>query len=321
MTVDAVPTLRADTRTLHGWFDHDLPPVLTVDPGTTVRFETLDSGWFLEPDTGGDVADRRRAPGYTPDAGHALTGPVQVRGARAGQVLAVRVDSVVPASWGTAYAGLAGTAWNARLGITGPAVHGWAIDVAAGTARNQHGHTVAVRPFLGIIGMPPAEPGRHSTIPPRWHGGNLDCRELVAGSTLYLPIPVDGALLSVGDAHAAQGDGEVCVTGIECPMYAALRFDLHKSRNLPASQFATPGPLTPKVEGAGWYATMGVNEDLMQAAKDSLRAMVEHVSTTYHIEPVEAYVLASLVVDLKISEIVDRPNWIVSSYLPLAIFG
>ena len=148
----------------------------------------------------------------------------------------------------------------------------------------------------------------------------MDTRHLTRGSRLFLPVQVPGGLFSVGDAHAAQGDGEVCVTGIECPMYAALRFDLHKGRNLPAPQFATPSPLTPRVEGAGWYATMGVNPDLMQAAKDSLRAMVEHISTTYHVEPVEAYVLASLVVDLKISEIVDQPNWIVSSYLPLAIF-
>jgi acetamidase/formamidase len=104
-------------------------------------------------------------------------------------------------------------------------------------------------------------------------------------------------------------------------MYAVLRFDLIKGKSIPAPQFRTPGPLTPLVEERGWYATMGANEDLMQAAKDSLRAMVEHVSTTYGLEPVEAYVLASLVVDLKISEIVDQSNWIVSSYLPLAIFG
>jgi acetamidase/formamidase len=104
-------------------------------------------------------------------------------------------------------------------------------------------------------------------------------------------------------------------------MYAALRFDLIKGRSILAPQFQTRGPLTPLVEEAGWYATMGVNEDLMQAAKDSLRAMVEHISAAYSMEPVEAYVLASLVVDLKISEIVDQPNWIVSSYLPLAIFG
>ena len=148
----------------------------------------------------------------------------------------------------------------------------------------------------------------------------MDTRHLTRGSRLFLPVQVPGALFSVGDAHAAQGDGEVCVTGIECPMYAALRFDLHKGRSLPAPQFMTEGPLTPGVDRGGWYATMGVNPDLMQAAKDSLRAMVDYISTTYHLEPVEAYVLASLAVDLKISEIVDQPNWIVSSYLPLSIF-
>jgi acetamidase/formamidase len=104
-------------------------------------------------------------------------------------------------------------------------------------------------------------------------------------------------------------------------MYAALRFDLIKGRSIKAPQFQTTGPLTPLVDEAGWYATMGVDQDLMQAAKDSLRAMVEHISAAYGMEPVEAYLLASLVVDLKISEIVDQPNWIVSSYLPLAIFG
>ena len=163
----AVPTLEPDARTLHGWFDRDLPPALTVDPGTTVRFRTLDSGWFVEPDNGGDVATRRRAPEHTPDAGHALTGPVEVRGARPGQVLEIRVDDVVPASWGTTYAGLRSTAWNARLGLTEPAVHRWMLDVAAGTATNQHGHAVALQPFLAVMGMPQAEPGRNSTIPPR----------------------------------------------------------------------------------------------------------------------------------------------------------
>ena len=158
-------------------------------------------------------------------------------------------------------------------------------------------------------------------MPPGPFGGNMDTRHLTKGSILHLPVQHAGALFSCGDAHAAQGDGEVCVTGIESPVYAALRFDLIKGRSIPAPQFQTPGPLTPLVDEAGWYATMGVNEDLMQAAKDSLRAMVEHISTTYGLEPVEAYVLASLVVDLKISEIVDQPNWIVSSYLPLAIFG
>ncbi len=298
--MDAVPTLRADTRTLHGWFDRDLPPVLTVDPGTTVRFETLDSGWFLEPDTGGDVADRRRAPGYTPGTGHALTGPVEVRGARAGQVLEVRVDAVVPAPWGTAYAGLGGTAWDARLGMTAPAVHGWRIDAAAGTARNQHGHTVAVRPFLGVIGMPPAEPGRHSTIPPRWHGGNLDCRELVAGSTLYLPIPVDGALLSVGDAHAAQGDGEVSGTAIECGAERAdLTLDVRD--DLFGRPLATPVASTP----AGWVC-LGIGDDLDEAAAEAVDAVLELMGALYGVTRADAMALAGVVVDLRVTQVANR---------------
>ncbi len=171
------------------------------------------------------------------------------------------------------------------------------------------------------MGVSPADTTEKPVImPPGPFGGNMDTRHITKGARLYLPVQVPGALFSCGDAHAAQGDGEVCVTGIESPMYAALRFNLIKGRSIPAPQFVTPGLLTPKSEGAGWYATMGIGPDLMQATKDSMRAMVEHVSTTYHMEPVEAYVLASLAVDLKISEVVDQPNWIVSSYLPLALF-
>jgi acetamidase/formamidase len=180
---------------------------------------------------------------------------------------------------------------------------------------------IPIEPFFGTMGVSPSGSEKPVIMPPGPFGGNMDTRHITKGSILYLPVQHAGALFSCGDAHAAQGDGEVCVTGIESPMYAALRFDLIKGKSIPAPQFQTPGPLTPLVEDVGWYATMGVNGDLMQAAKDSLRAMVEHISTTYKIEPIEAYVLASLVVDLKISEIVDQPNWIVSSYLPLAIFG
>ncbi|HEV2742073.1 MAG TPA: acetamidase/formamidase family protein, partial [Rubrobacter sp.] len=180
---------------------------------------------------------------------------------------------------------------------------------------------VPIEPFFGTMGVSPTGPEKPVIMPPGPFGGNMDTRHITKGSVLYLPVQHAEALFSCGDAHAAQGAGEVCVTGIECPMYAALRFDLIKGKNIPAPQFQTPGPLTPLVDDGGWYATMGVNTDLMQATKDSVRAMVEHISTTYGIEPVEAYVLASLVVDLKISEVVDAPNWIVSSYLPLAIFG
>jgi acetamidase/formamidase len=157
-------------------------------------------------------------------------------------------------------------------------------------------------------------------MPPGPFGGNLDTRHLTRGSRLFLPVECPGALFSCGDAHAAQGDGEVCVTGIESPMYSVLRFELHKGYGIPSPQFQTPGELTPFSEGSGWYATTGVGPDLMQAAKEAVRAMIGHLGREHGMEPQEAYALCSLAVDLKISEVVDQPNWIVSAYLPLSIF-
>ena len=291
------PHLEPTARTLHGWFDRDLEPVLTVDPGTTVRFRTLDSGWSAGPWTG----ERRRVPEWREGVAHALTGPVAITGARPGMVLEVRIDAVVPGTWGTTYAGVRSTAWNARLGIDAPAVHAWQIDATAGTARNQHGHTVAVRPFLGVIGMPPPEPGRHSTVPPYWHGGNLDCRELVAGSTLYLPVPVDGGLLSVGDGHAAQGDGEVSGTAIECPMQRVdLTLDLcgHLFGDRPLT---TPVARTP----AGWV-TMGLGDDLDEAAAEAMDAMLDLLGALHGVGRPDALALASVAVDLRVSQVANQ---------------
>jgi acetamidase/formamidase len=296
MKKDPPASLEPDARTLHGWFDRDLPPVLTVDPGTTVRFVTLDSGWSAGPHTGGE---RRRVPEHTAGAGHALTGPVEVRGARPGDVLAVRVDDVVPGPWGTTYAGTRATAWNVRLGVEQPAVVPWEIDVAAGTATSSVG-TVALRPFLGVMGMPPAEPGRHSTIPPYWHGGNLDCRELVAGATLYLPVPVDGALFSVGDGHAAQGDGEVSGTAIECPMVRAdLALDVLP--DLFGRPLTTPVADTP----AGWVA-MGLGDDLDEAAAEALDAMLDLLGALHGLGRSDAMALAGVVVDLRVTQVANQ---------------
>jgi acetamidase/formamidase len=292
-----IPVLEPDARTLHGWFDRDLPPVATVDPGTTVRFRTLDSGWSAGPWTG----ERRRVPEWTEGVAHALTGPVAVNGARPGMVLEVRIDAVVPGAWGTTYAGVRTTAWNARLGIDTPAVHAWEIDATAGTARNQHGHTVAVRPFMGVIGMPPPEPGRHSTVPPYWHGGNLDCRELVAGSTLYLPVPVAGGLLSTGDGHAAQGDGEVSGTAIECPMERVdLTLDL-RDRLFGDRPLTTPVARTP----AGWV-TMGLGDDLDEAAAEAMDAMLDLLGALHGVGRSDALALASVAVSLRVSQVANQ---------------
>jgi acetamidase/formamidase len=157
-------------------------------------------------------------------------------------------------------------------------------------------------------------------MPPGTFGGNMDTRQLTRGTTLYLPVQVAGALFSCGDAHAAQGDGEVCVTGIEAPMHATLRFTLQKGRSIPAPQFVTRGPLTPRVDTAGFYGTTGVGPDLYEASQDAVRAMIHHLSETYRLSPEDAYVLSSLCVDLKISEIVDAGQYVVSALLPLAVF-
>ena len=176
-------TVEPDARTLHGFFSPDLAPVVTIEPGDAVRFRTLESGWSDQPFAGGSYRDRPRVAGYEPGVGHALVGPVAVRGAQPGMTLEVRIDAVVPGAWGNCVAGGWPSSFNQRYGLADTGVvHTWELDPVRMTGRNQHGHTVALRPFMGVMGMPPPEPGKHSTIPPRLHGGNLDCRELVAAA-------------------------------------------------------------------------------------------------------------------------------------------
>jgi len=299
---------------VHYVWDNEQEPVITVEPGDTVVYHTRE---VSDGQIGRD-SDASVLAGLDWDRVYPLAGPVAMAGAEPGDVLAVEVLDIRTQGWG----------WTAVIPGLGllpedfPDAYLKIFDLTNGDYTYfKDDIVIPIEPFFGTMGVSPSGPEKPVIMPPGPFGGNMDTRHITKGSVLYLPVQHEGALFSCGDAHAAQGDGEVCVTGIESPMYAALRFDLIRDKHLPAPQFSTPGPLTPLVEERGWYATMGVNEDLMQAAKDSLRAMVEHISTTYSLEPVEAYVLASLVVDLKISEIVDQPNWIVSSYLPLAIFG
>ena len=228
--------------TLHGYFSSVLPPVLTVDPGDSVRFQSLNAGWSWDFET--ELVERDKEL----HSGHALNGPVEVRGARAGQTLAVRIDEVTPRPWGVTFADGDRFAWK--------------ID--GDFATDEHGKMVSLAPFLGVIGMPPPEAGIHPTGPPRKWGGNIDCKLLVAGSTLYLPIPVDGALLSAGDGHAAQGDGEVSGTAIECPLDAAqLTLELHDDLDL----------RSPIARTADAWVAFGFDEDLDLASEhpDALR--------------------------------------------------
>jgi acetamidase/formamidase len=282
-----------ERRTLHGHFSRDLDAILTVDSGDSISFSCLNSGWR--------TAEHERYPDRREgelDAGHALIGPVEVRGARAGQTLEVRIDDVRIGSGGVTQAAGWSTPLNDRLGLgegdTCTLV--WDLDPDALTGRSDAGHDVALRPFLGVIGMPPAAPGVHSTGPPRSCGGNIDCKELVAGTTLYLPIPVDGALVSAGDGHAAQGDGEVSQLAIEAPVERAqltlsVRDDL---------RLWNPIAWTPEV-----WLTFGFDEDLDEAAAQAIDGMLELMGREHGLERREALALASVVVDLRITQMVN----------------
>jgi acetamidase/formamidase len=263
--------LPLEQETVRGYFSREFPPVLSVDPGDAVRFRSLDAGWHWE--TAGEHFPR--------DGGHALNGPIEVRGARAGQTLAVRIDEVTPRSWGITFAEGDGILWR--------------ID--GDTATDAHGKTVSLAPFLGVIGMPPAEPGVHSTIPPRRCGGNIDCKLLVSGTTLYLPIAVDGALLSAGDGHAAQGDGELSGTAIECPLERArITIDVRDDLDL----------RMPIARTADAWLAFGFDEDLDRAAELAAETMLDLMERELGVERRHALALASVAVDLHVTQVVNQ---------------
>ena len=260
-------TLEPTLATLHGHFSRELPPVLRIASGDRVRFRTLDVRWgtFEHPDPFAPAPpwpdrDLER------DPGHAMCGPVWIEGAHAGMTLEVRVIELRTGTLGLVGAGRLPTR-PMRPELDGSAAACGALGARSRRrlARNARGDRV-VRPFLGIMGMPPDEPGRHSTTPPRACGGNIDCKELVAGSTLFLPIPVDGALFSAGDGHAIQGDGEVAGPALECPMERAeLEFHVR-----PELKLARPRAHTPP----GWI-TFGFHDNLDEATAIALSDMLD----------------------------------------------
>jgi acetamidase/formamidase len=285
--------------TLHGHFSRELQPVLTIDAGDTVEYRMLDAGWGLErppqPGARGRVFEPRVE---RLDAGHALCGPIFIRGAEPGMALEVQVDALEPANWGVTFAGGFESRVNRVLGVADVerTCLLWDLDQEAEVGRDQHGHTVRLRPFLGVMGMPPAEPGVHTTTPPRATGGNIDCRELTAGSRLFLPIAVAGGLFSAGDGHAAQGDGEVSETAIECGMeQARLTFHLRPDLHL----------RMPRARTEDAWITFGFAEDLDQAMAIAVREVVELIAATHDVERREALALASVAVDLRITQVVN----------------
>jgi acetamidase/formamidase len=262
-----------ERRTLHGHFSRDLAPVATIDPGDSVAFSCPNAGWRVSADKTFEPRDERL------DAGHALIGPIEVRGARAGKTLVVHVDEVRPGAFGETFAGDTHVVWT--------------LDGREGV--DDRGARIALAPFLGVIGMPPDEDGIHSTGPPRRCGGNIDCKELVAGTALYLPISVEGARVSAGDGHAAQGDGELSGTAIECFVERAqLTFELSELELR-----------TPVARTAGAWVAFGFDEDLDLAAEQAIGTMLDLMERELGIERGYAIALGSVAVDLRVTQIVN----------------
>jgi len=292
-----------------GW-DNSLKPILTVAPGDTVYLNCKDS-------SGGQITPQWTAkdvPGLDFSKVNPTLGPIVVDGAEPGDAVKVTLVDFKPCGWG----------WTANIPGFGlladqfkePAINIWKYDANTLSPAMFGPAKVPLNPFAGTIGLAPAEPGLHSVVPPRRVGGNMDIRDLAKGAELYLPVEVKGALFSLGDTHAAQGDGEVCGTAIESQLDVVVKLDLVKKANLKFPRFTTPGPVTRHLDEKGYDVTTGIGADLMEGAKAAVSGMVDLLSKRHNLAPVEAYMLCSVCGDLRISEIVDMPNWVVSFYFP-----
>jgi acetamidase/formamidase len=260
---------------LHGHFSRDLPTVLAIDPGDSVAFACPNAGWRLDSGEQFEPRDDEL------DAGHSLVGPIDVRGAVAGKTLVVRIDDVRPGTFGETFG-------NDKRVV-------WTLDAAGGTGIDDRGARVQLAPFLGVMGMPPSEDGIHSTGPPRLCGGNIDCKELVPGTTLYLPISVDGAHFSAGDGHALQADGEASGTAIEC-------FVERAQLTLELSDLELRSPIARTRDA--WIA-FGFDEDLDRAAEAAMATMLDLMERELGLDRSYALALSSLVVDLRVTQIVN----------------
>ncbi|MCI4646376.1 MAG: acetamidase/formamidase family protein [Hyphomonadaceae bacterium] len=305
-----------DSLVQYAW-DNTHEPRLSVEPGDTVVITTRDSSdAYYSADSGHEDVRKKG-----PLKGHPLTGPIHVRGARPGDILAIEIVEVAP---------LRGFGWTAIRPGRGLLpqeefpehfLQIWTLD-KTGFARMRQRDDIAVpvQSFPGIVGVALAETGAHSTIPPRNNGGNMDQKHLTAGSTLYLPVLVEGAMLSLGDAHAAQGDGEVCITAIEMAARVIVRVDLIKGRAIEEPQLRTGGPLCAQTNIGRYFATTSNSPDLFEASRQAIRYMITKLVRDHGLSREEAYILCSVCVDLKISQIVDAPNWTVSAFLPETVF-
>ncbi|MDQ3894698.1 MAG: acetamidase/formamidase family protein [Actinomycetota bacterium] len=297
----------------HAFWDKTHPPRIRIQPGEIVVFETLEGTGQITSESDASVLAN-----LEPSLIHPLTGPVYVEGAEPGDVLKIEVLSLEHKGWG----------WNGVIpgfGLLGdefptPYIHHYAL--AGEDCIFDADIRIPYEPFCGIMGVAPTDSGRLDTWPPRANAGNMDVRHLTPGAIVRMPVLVPGALFSCGDCHAAQGDGEINGTGIESPMRVTLRLGLGKEERIPELQFITPaGRKLTRADEDGYFVTTAHGPDLFEDARMAVRYMLDHLVTDRGLTREQAYCLCGAAVDLKINEVVNEPNWIVSAYLPLVIFA
>lgn len=291
------------------------PPIATVAPGDILEVGEMDAvcGQLSPHSTADDIADLD----FTQV--NPIVGPVYVDGAEPGDALKVTLIEFVPSGWG--WTGIIPGFGLLADEFPEPGLNIWHYDksLSAPTLFSSIAK-IPLRPFCGILGVEQAAVGEFSTLPPYATGGNMDLRDLTVGVEVYLPVQVPGALFSIGDPHCAQGDGEVCGTAIESPMGASVKLELVKGENLRFPRFVTHEPVTRHIDSRGYEATMGIGPDLHEASRDAVRGMIERLSKLHGMRAEEAYMLCSVAGDLRINEIVDMPNYVVSFYMPRQIF-
>jgi acetamidase/formamidase len=301
----------------HYKWDNSLPPAVRIAPGDVVHCETNEvTSGQLNP---GDPASKLGMLDF--DRLYPLAGPVYVEGAEPGDALEVEILTLQPGSWG--WAALLPGLGLLAADFPDPYVRYFELGNRKSAELRNDIH-IPIAPFCGTMGVATDEPGPHDVLPPTKGAGNIDTRHLTAGTKLYLPVFLKGAMFSAGDCHAAQGDGEVCVTGIECPMTFSLRFNVVKGGSLrPWSyHFLTPAaPLQPQSDAAGYHAVCALGPDLMENARNAVRDTIAWLHADHGLSREDAYILCSLAGDLRISQIVDQPNFGVSFYLPLSVFN
>ncbi len=295
----------------YAW-DNALEPALEIESGETVHLRVRDAS----DEQIGATSTAAEVAALDFEKVNPVSGPVYVRGAGPGDTLAVELLEFEPPSWG----------WTAIIPGFGlladefPEPWLRISQVDDGVVRFSDRVELPFRPFPGTLGVAPAEPGPHSIVPPSRWGGNMDTKHLTTGTTLYLPVGVGGALFSLGDTHAAQGDGEVCGTAVETAMDVTLRLSVRKDVRVDAPHYDVPAGAVAEPERSSYHVCTGVGPHLVECARDAVRATIDWLGENHGLDREEAYAVASIACDLRIHEVVDAPNWVVGCFIPQSIF-